>query len=65
MIGAIYIGIVLVIVLGTGRLLRIGRRDPKLPPGPPTVPVLGNAHQIPLTGLGKKWVLKLSSDLDG
>ncbi|KAL1981859.1 hypothetical protein VTN96DRAFT_2104 [Rasamsonia emersonii] len=26
-----------------------------MPPGPPTVPVLGNALQIPTTGLGKKF----------
>lgn len=29
------------------KLLRLGRRDEYLPPGPPTVPILGNAHQIP------------------
>lgn len=36
------------------KLLQVGRRDPRLPPGPPTVPVLGNAHLIPTTGLGIK-----------
>jgi hypothetical protein len=36
------------------KLLRIGRRDPRLPPGPPAVPVLGNAHLIPTTGIGLK-----------
>ncbi|KAF5713263.1 oxidoreductase [Fusarium globosum] len=37
-------------------LLRIGRRDPRMPPGPPTVPILGNMHMIPTTGLGKKFM---------
>jgi hypothetical protein len=36
------------------RLLQIGRRHPRMPPGPPTIPILGNAHQIPITGLGRK-----------
>ena len=29
------------------RLLRIGRRPPGYPPGPPTVPILGNIHLMP------------------
>lgn len=36
------------------RLLQVGKRDPRMPPGPPTVPLLGNAHQIPATGLYKQ-----------
>ncbi|KAK8060326.1 cytochrome P450 [Apiospora saccharicola] len=29
------------------KLLRIGRRPPGYPPGPPTVPLLGNLHLVP------------------
>jgi len=36
------------------RLLQVGKRDPRMPPGPPTIPILGNAHQIPATGLFRK-----------
>lgn len=35
-------------------LSQVGRREPALPLGPPTVPILGNLHQIPLTGFHKK-----------
>lgn len=38
------------------RLLQVGKRDPRMPPGPPTIPILGNAHQIPRTGLFKQYV---------
>lgn len=27
-------------------LLRVGRRSKDLPPGPPTVPILGNLHLV-------------------
>ncbi|KAJ2894350.1 putative cytochrome P450 oxidoreductase [Zalerion maritima] len=37
------------------RLLQVGKRDPRMPSGPPTVPILGNAHQIPKTGLYKQF----------
>lgn len=44
----------LLLVYGVYRLLQVGKRDPRLPPGPPTVPILGNMLDIPSTGLGKK-----------
>lgn len=44
----------LLFVYGLYRLFQVGKRDPRLPPGPPTVPILGNMLDIPSTGLGKK-----------
>ncbi|KAK1722091.1 cytochrome P450 [Colletotrichum lupini] len=46
------------------KTLQIGKRDPRMPPGPPTLPVLGNSHQIPRTGLYKQlreWALQYGS----
>ncbi|KAF1843820.1 cytochrome P450 2D18 [Cucurbitaria berberidis CBS 394.84] len=37
------------------KLLRFGHRDKRLPPGPPTIPILGNAHLIPSHGLHLKF----------
>ncbi|KAF2815541.1 putative cytochrome P450 oxidoreductase [Mytilinidion resinicola] len=37
------------------RVLQIGKRDPRMPKGPPTLPVIGNIHQIPSTGLFKQF----------
>lgn len=48
--------IVMVIIYGLYRISQIGKRDKRMPPGPPTVPILGNLHQIPITGLYKKSV---------
>jgi hypothetical protein len=44
----------LILVYGLYSLFQVGKRDPRLPPGPPTLPILGNMLDIPTTGLGKK-----------
>lgn len=45
---------VLTFALGLYRLLRVGSRDKRLPPGPPTIPILGNLLSVPKSGLGLK-----------
>ena len=45
-----------VAALGLFYALNLGKRDSRMPPGPPTIPILGNAHQIPSTGLYKQLV---------
>jgi hypothetical protein len=36
------------------KILGFGRREKHLPPGPPTLPVVGNAHLLPWTNLHHK-----------
>jgi hypothetical protein len=44
-------GGLLILVLGLlWRLSRVGRRPSNYPPGPPTLPIIGNLHQIPNEG---------------
>jgi len=42
----ILLGLLGVVLYGISRLLRIGRRPANYPPGPPTIPILGNIHQV-------------------
>lgn len=55
--------VALFIAFAIYRLLQIGRRDPRMPKGPPTVPILGNFHQIPSSGLYAKWVMRIQNIL--
>ncbi|KAK2611835.1 hypothetical protein N8I77_005156 [Diaporthe amygdali] len=46
------------------KIITFGRREKNLPPGPPTIPVLGNAHLIPTEGFSgqlKAWSHKYGS----
>ncbi len=45
------VGVALLVI----RLLRVGRRPNGYPPGPPTVPILGNIHQMPLRDAHKQF----------
>ena len=46
--------IVFALLLGFIRLLRVGRRPKGYPPGPPTIPILGNLHLVGTNSLHSK-----------
>lgn len=53
------------ILYGVFRLLQVGRRPKDLPPGPPTLPILGNLHLVREPALCDNLCLPTSSDAEG
>ncbi|OIW32570.1 putative cytochrome P450 oxidoreductase [Coniochaeta ligniaria NRRL 30616] len=50
-----YWALFVLLLIPVYKLSQVGKRRPRMPPGPPTIPILGNALQIPTTGLAKKF----------
>lgn len=50
----------LTVLYGIFKLLRFGRREKHLPPGPPTYPIIGNAHLAVDKDLYKRLVFYFS-----
>lgn len=44
---SIYVVVLALVAAALYRLSKVGRRPPGCPPGPPTLPILGNIHLIP------------------
>ncbi|KEZ42021.1 hypothetical protein SAPIO_CDS6423 [Scedosporium apiospermum] len=55
--GIVSMAVVSIVVYGIYKLSQVGKRDSRMPPGPPTTAVLGNILDIPTTGPGNMIVI--------
>jgi hypothetical protein len=44
----LYVGCVALLAVFVNKVWNVGRRPVGIPPGPPTIPLLGNLHQMPI-----------------